>query len=199
MSVFVKICGMTSAEGVEAAVEAGADAVGFVFTRSSRQITPQQARQLAALVPPAIKRIAVACHPSPRLCREVLDILEPDCLQTDAEDFEYIDLPSACEALPVYRNGHVPDDAHKQSQLLFEGNVSGSGETADWSEARELAALTRVMLAGGLNPENIANAITEVKPWGVDVSSGVESRPGVKDPAKIKEFVARARAVEPYK
>ncbi len=194
--MFVKICGMTSTDAVKAAVDAGADAIGFVFTASVRQVTPAAARQLAQEAPPSVLRIAVARHPEPELCREVLDIFEPDCFQTDAEDFEYIELTEGCEALPVYRNGSVPDDAYGKPRLLFEGRISGSGTTADWEEARRLAARTSLILAGGLNPENVAAAIAKVRPWGVDVSSGVESEPGVKDAGKIRTFVMRARAAQ---
>jgi len=194
--MFVKICGMTSHDAIDAAVEAEADAVGFVFTQSLRQLTPMAAKRLAERVPPGILRIAVARHPSPELCREVLDVLAPDCFQTDAEDFAYIDLPGGCEALPVYRNGHVTADAYAKPKLLFEGNISGSGETADWEEARRLAERTQLILAGGLDPNNVTEAIVRVRPWGVDVSSGVESTPGVKDPSKIKKFVQRAKAAQ---
>jgi phosphoribosylanthranilate isomerase len=81
-------------------------------------------------------------------------------------------------------------------RLLFEGAVSGSGTTADWDAAAKLAARTQLILAGGLDPGNVGAAIRHVRPWGVDVSSGVERRRGEKDAQKIKEFVARARAVE---
>jgi phosphoribosylanthranilate isomerase len=80
--------------------------------------------------------------------------------------------------------------------MLFEGKLSGSGETADWDEARQLAQHSQLILAGGLNPQNVAAAIAQVRPWGVDVSSGVEHSRGRKDPARIHEFIARVRALE---
>lgn len=194
--MFVKICGVTSAETIEAAVAARVDALGFVFTASPRRLTPARAHELAALVPGDVKRIAVTRHPSAALCREVLEVFVPQYFQSDADDLDDIVLPAGCVALPVYRNGQVPPDAADKPLVLFEGAVSGSGRTADWTEARALAARTRLVLAGGLNPDNVAAAIDAVRPWGVDVSSGVESRPGVKDPEKIRAFVARARAME---
>ena len=100
-----------------------------------------------------------------------------------------------CRALPVFRNGDAPA-AERPPRLLFEGAVSGSGRTADWDEARALAEASEVILAGGLDAQNVAAAIRAVRPWGVDVSSGVERRRGEKDAGKIKEFVARARALE---
>jgi phosphoribosylanthranilate isomerase len=194
--MFVKICGMNARAAVRAAVDAGADAIGFVFSDSPRRVTPLRARELVADVPQQVERIAVTRHPSRELCSEIFEIFEPDCLQTDAEDFASIRLPESCSALPVIRNGRVPPDAPSYERLLFEGSSSGSGETADWLEARGLATQTRLVLAGGLDAGNIVQAIERVRPWGVDVSSGVESSPGVKEPLKIREFVARVRAME---
>jgi phosphoribosylanthranilate isomerase len=192
--MFVKICGMTSPEGIAAAAEAGVDAVGFVFAPSPRAVTPERALTLCADLPASILRVAVMRHPPVATWRRVLDVFEPDWLQTDAADLASMPLPASCRALPVYRNGSVPVTDALPSRLVFEGTVSGSGETADWEEARRLAPATELILAGGLTPENVTDAIRLVRPWGVDVSSGVERRRGEKDPAKIKAFVARARA-----
>jgi phosphoribosylanthranilate isomerase len=191
---FVKICGINSAAAAEAAVEAGADAVGFVFADSPREVTPERARELAALVPRTVKRVAVLHHPPRALWQRVLDVFGPDWLQTDAEDFADIDLPPSCAALPVYRDGRAP--TAPPPRLLFEGARSGSGRTADWDEARALGARCELILAGGLDATNVADAIRIVRPWGVDVSSGVERRRGEKDAQKIKEFIARVRATE---
>jgi phosphoribosylanthranilate isomerase len=94
----------------------------------------------------------------------------------------------------VYRDGRSPQSP--PARLLFEGARSGSGRTADWEEARSLAARTQLILAGGLAAANVADAIRHVRPWGVDVSSGVEKRRGEKDPRLIHEFVARVRATQ---
>jgi len=194
--MFVKVCGMTSADAIEAAAAAGADAVGFVFAPSPREVSPERARVLAAALPPGMLRVAVLRHPAPAHFERVVAVFEPDWVQTDAEDFATLTLPPGCAALPVYRNGRVPDKKSPPPRLLFEGVESGSGETADWNEARRLARRTELVLAGGLDPENVGAAIQRVRPWGVDVSSGVESSRGRKDPARILEFVARARAME---
>ena len=94
--------------------------------------------------------------------------------------------------LPVLREGGgLPEPL--PARVLYEGAVSGTGRTADWAQARTVAVRTQVLLAGGLNPDNVAEAIRVVGPWGVDVSSGVESAPGVKSPAKISQFVSAAR------
>jgi len=192
--MFVKICGITSVDAIEAAAAAGADAVGFVFAPSPREVSPRQARELAAHLPDHVLKVAVFRHPEPARVAEVLDALEPDWVQTDAADFASFELPAGCRALPVYRSGAAPDANAAPQRLLFEGPVSGSGETADWRAASELASRAELILAGGLDPENVTDAIRAVRPWGVDVSSGVERTRGVKDPSKIADFVARARA-----
>lgn len=192
--VFVKICGINSEAAAAAAIEAGADALGFVFAESPREVTPERARELAARVPASVKRVAVLRHPPRALWQHVLEVFSPDWLQTDAEDLAAIELGSGCVALPVYRDGRAPHTP--PGRLLFEGVKSGSGRTADWNEARALASRTQLILAGGLDATNVADAIRRVRPWGVDVSSGVEKRRGEKDPQMIHEFVARVRALD---
>jgi len=194
--MFLKICGMTSTDAVDAALAAGVDALGFVFAESPREVTAEQALSLSEAVPGDVVRVAVMHHPSAALVAHVLGVFEPDWLQTDAEDFEAISLPADCAAVPVFRNGHVPMHDDQPPRLLFEGAISGSGKVADWNEARELAQRTELILAGGLDAHNVVDAIEQVKPWGVDVSSGVEREPGRKDAGKIREFVARVRTVE---
>jgi phosphoribosylanthranilate isomerase len=236
--MFVKICGLTSADAIAAAVEAGADALGFVFAPSPRQIAPEDAAALCIDVPRNIVRVAVMHHPTREYWRRVLGEFAPDWLQTDAEDFGGITLPPECTALPVYREGTTPFARRKSDatgatgrmphlssagaapepasragnledsvrlraprqplppRLLFEGTQSGTGRASDWDEARALASATELVLAGGLHAGNVAAAISRVRPFGVDVSSGVERSRGQKDPAMIKEFVARVRALE---
>jgi phosphoribosylanthranilate isomerase len=195
MSVFVKICGLTTPEGVAAAVKAGANAAGFVFSPSPRQVTPPQARKLAAALPATMRRVAVFRHPPPGWISRVLDEFPADWVQSDAADLPGVDLGGA-EALPVFRSG-APLPSLLPELVLFEGPDSGAGRVADWPAAAALAERTRVILAGGLNPANLADALAAVRPWGVDVSSGVESSPGMKDPALITAFVAAARRAEP--
>jgi phosphoribosylanthranilate isomerase len=192
--VFVKICGINSEAAAAAALEAGADALGFVFAESPREITPERARELAADVPSGVKRVAVLRHPPRALWQRVLEVFAPDWLQTDADDLAAIELGGGCVALPVFRDGRAPQSP--PARLLFEGAKSGSGRTADWEQARALASRTQLILAGGLDAGNVADAIRRVRPWGVDVSSGVEKRRGQKDPRMIHEFVARVRALD---
>jgi phosphoribosylanthranilate isomerase len=192
--MWIKVCGMTSPEAVEAALAAGVDAVGFVFATSVRRVAPARARELAEPARGRVACVAVTQHPEPRLLQEILAVFEPDLLQTDALDLAAV-APGAlrCGVLPVVRSGAaLPQPL--PARLLFEGPVSGTGETADWARARELAGRTELVLAGGLRPANVAAAIGRVRPYGVDVSSGVESQPGVKSPALILEFVEAARA-----
>ena len=213
--MWVKICGLTTREAVEAAVAAGADAVGFVFAPSKRQVTATQAVQLAQGLPRRIPRVAVMLHPTQSQLDEVWAEFRPDVLQTDVEDLATLKIPMGLALMPVVRNsvslsrgissrgaphgradlGAKPDPHHNHPRVLFEGPVSGVGSTSDWNSAAQLARTTQLVLAGGLNATNVADAIAAVRPFGVDVSSGVEASPGIKDPARIHEFVRRARAV----
>jgi len=194
-SIWVKVCGLTTSEAVAAAVDAGVNAVGFVFAESKRKVTARQAAELARAVPREILRVAVMLHPSQAELDEVWSQFRPDVLQTDAEDLATLRVPEELRVTPVFRAGReLP--ATLPSRLLFEGPVSGTGETTDWSAAASLAARTQLILAGGLQPANVAEAIAIARPFGVDVSSGVEARPGVKDPQKIYDFVRNARAAD---
>lgn len=198
MRVWVKICGLTNAEALQAAIEAGADAVGFVFVASPRRLLPGAAARLVAQVPPGILRVAVMHHPLPGEWDEVARVVRPDWLQTEAGDFRTLQLPPGIEALPVYRDLPGLDSAAlgREPRALFEAPASGTGEAPDWDRAARLAPLTRLVLAGGLTPENVAEAIRRVRPWGVDVSSGVEATRGTKDPERIRAFIAAVRRAE---
>ena len=194
MSLLIKICGLSDEQQVAAAVAAGADAVGFVFAESARQVTPQRARSISAAVPATVKRIAVMLHPDNAAWLDVLRVFAPDVLQTDVEDFATLDVPDSVERWPVFREGLVLPSI--DTTYVYEGATSGRGETVDWSAAARLATRGQMILAGGLGPDNVAAAITAVRPKGVDVSSGVETSPGMKDPQLINEFINAARAAE---
>lgn len=190
--MFVKICGMTTRDAVDAAVAAGVDAVGFVFAPSKRQVTPRRASELAAGVPSNVLRIAVMHHPAQQSLDAVWAVFRPDVLQTDYEDLAQLDIPQGLKTLPVVRAGKISPQPLPQ-RVLFEGPASGTGETTDWARASEIARQTQLILAGGLNAVNVVAAIGKVRPFGVDVSSGVESAIGVKDVKKIAEFVKTVR------
>lgn len=195
-ALWIKICGLRDPAAIEAAVHAGVQAIGFVFHAASvRNITPSQAQALQPLVPAGIERIAVFLHPDQALVDEVLDRVRPDRLQTDADDLARLRLPQGQRTLPVFRTGSsLQGVTNLPARLLLESGHSGSGETADWQQAALLAARAQVVLAGGLDSDNVGAAIQIVRPFGVDVSSGVESSRGIKDPARIQAFVTAARA-----
>ncbi len=192
---FVKVCGMTDAAAVEAALAAGVDAIGFVFAKSVREVTPAQAAALAAPARGRALCVAVTLHPDAARVAEIMAVFQPDVWQTDWQDYAgLLPLPAGVAQLPVLRDAAAVAGAGSAARVLFEGPRSGTGEVADWSAARRVATEREVVLAGGLNPANVAEAIAAVRPFGVDVSSGVEAAPGRKDPARIHEFVTRARA-----
>jgi len=193
MNGFVKICGLTDEAAVHAALDAGADAIGFVFATSARQVTPQRATELARPARGRVPCIAVTLHPGQDEIASILADFAPDALQTDAEDFAGLALPASLARLPVVRGGKPPEDVSTQARVLFEGPRSGAGRVADWNAASELATRCELILAGGLSIDNVADAISRVRPFGVDVSSGVEIAPGRKDPQRIALFVEHAR------
>jgi len=191
--LWIKICGLTTREAVDAAIAQDVNAIGFVFAPSKRQVTAAQAAQLTKGVPSNVLRIAVMQHPTQSLVDEVWSVFKPDVVQTDYEDLTGLQIPIGLNVLPVMRaDRSLPSPL--PSRLLFEGPASGTGETADWTRAAALAKHTQLILAGGLKPSNVADAIASVRPFGVDVSSGVESEPGVKDVKKIAEFVKTVRS-----
>ena len=198
--MFVKICGLSTEQHVSTAVEAGADAVGFVFAESVRRVSPRHAADLGNKVPVTVKKVAVMLHPTNDEWQAVLAEFGPDVLQTDAEDFAQLDVPGHVECWPVYREGNRVTDTFKRglkvpvTSFLYEGARSGQGLAIDWSKAADLARNGNMILAGGLGVENVAEAIAAARPFGVDVSSGVESAPGEKDSQKIREFISAAKA-----
>jgi phosphoribosylanthranilate isomerase len=194
---FIKICGMTDSGAVHAALSAGADAIGFVFARSVRQVTPAQAAALAAPARGKALCVAVTLHPDAASLRQVFDEFRPDVWQSDLEDMRHAIIPEGMTVWPVLRAmpGKLTASLQRPDQpLLFEGPRSGTGEVADWSAARMLASVHRLILAGGLSPANVSEAIAQVRPFGVDVSSGVEDAPGRKSAALIESFATTARA-----
>jgi phosphoribosylanthranilate isomerase len=191
---WIKICGMTTPEAVAAALVAGVDAIGFVFAESSRQVTAAAAARLAAPARGRAICTAVTRHPTQQVVDAIIAMFQPDLLQTDADDLRWLRLPGQLPVLPVFR-AWQGEGQQLPARLLFEGPTSGSGVPCDWSSARQLAGKSELVLAGGLNADNVASAITAVQPFGVDVSSGVEERPGIKSPAEIARFVSAVRAL----
>ncbi len=194
--LWIKICGLRSVEAIEAAAAAGADAVGFVFhAPSSRHLEPGQARELAAAVPAGVERVAVFLHPTQAAVDAAIDAVRPDWVQADADDLQTLALPAGQKTLPVFRTGRpLSPEQVRGRRFLLESAHSGAGAVADWTTARTLAPVGELVLAGGLDVANVADAIEAVRPFGVDVSSGVERSRGVKDAALIRDFVNAVRA-----
>ncbi len=192
MSLFVKICGVTDVPTATVAADAGADAIGFVFAPSPRQISPLEAVAISAEISPRVLRVAVFRRPDRHEIDSVLEHFTPDLIQADRESL--LEFSGVDNTLPVIRSrgGAVPDGG----RFLYEGPVSGAGEMVDLDGAAAVARLGDMVLAGGLRPDNVDMAIDWVRPYGVDVSSGVESAPGAKDPWLIRTFVAAARAAQ---
>jgi phosphoribosylanthranilate isomerase len=190
--MWIKICGMTTPEAVSAALDVGVDAIGFVFAQSVRRVTPAAASQLATAARGRVRCVAVTRHPTQADIDEILAGFRPDVLQTDSTDLRELRLPAGLDVLPVLRE-EPSQNSELPRRLLFEGVASGTGLPCDWTAARRTARRLELVLAGGLNPTNVAAAIAAVEPFGVDVSTGVEVRPGVKGPLEIANFVSAAR------
>lgn len=199
MSLFVKLCGIRSEAELESAVEAGADAVGLVLTPSPRQVSLSQAGILMGLLPGNVLGVAVFHEPSIELVRRVEEEVSPDLFQADLGSLRGV---APDRVLPVVvDNDNVEDslqralDATTREMALVDSAAKGgTGRAADWARLAGLARRDRMILAGGLSPANVGEAVSRVRPLGVDVSSGIESRPGVKDPQLMTAFVRAARA-----
>ncbi|GGM47110.1 N-(5'-phosphoribosyl)anthranilate isomerase [Longimycelium tulufanense] len=197
--MFVKICGVRTATDVAAVVESGADAVGFVLTESPRQVTAEQARELAAELPPDVLSVGVCRGVPVDWVRTTVMAAGLHAIQLHG-DYSPADF-AACADLPVRLirgvAGHSTADhycgSHGEEILLLDAPAPGSGKPWDWTNLAAEPPLGQWMLAGGLHPGNVAEAISMIRPWGVDVSSGVETSRGVKDPALIVDFVRAAR------
>ena len=199
--MFVKICGITDAAGLQAASHA--DAVGFVFAASPRRIAPKAATALAAQLPPSVLTVAVFSYAGQAEIDAVLEDFRPDLVQV--EPVEGLKLPDGVGLLPVFHDDAqaltaLADFAasHPEARVIYEGAaVGGQGIQADRARASAAAALPlRLILAGGLSIDNVGDLIAATTPYGVDVSSGVESCRGVKDPQKIQDFIDAARSEE---
>jgi phosphoribosylanthranilate isomerase len=192
MIPFVKICGVTTEEAMDAAVSAGADAIGFVFHAASpRNLAPRRAAALARGLPRGVVCVAVTLQPEQDLVDRILDEMTPDIWQSDAADFASLRIPASIERWPVLRQWTA--GSQRLGRVLFESPSSGSGKRANWSAASVMARTSELILGGGLDANNVGAAIAAVRPFGVDVSSGVERAPGVKDAKRIRAFVVAAR------
>ena len=189
----VKICGLSTKEAVKTAVSAGADYIGFVFAPSKRQVTVEQAIELAKFIPSHIQKVGVFVSPSRAELLEAVDKVGLDFVQVHGQvvDKLFENLPCASiQAVQVDGNGHVPNS--QADYLLFDAPVAGSGQTFDWGQLDTTGLAQPFFIAGGLNEDNVARAIQHFSPFAVDVSSGVETD-GQKDHEKIRRFIERVK------
>jgi phosphoribosylanthranilate isomerase len=201
--MFVKICGITNEDDALFAIAMGADAVGFVFAPSPRQVAAQQVYDITRRLPPEILTVGVFRdeHPS-----RVIDTVHraglkaaqlhghetPAMVAEVGEQIRWVIKAVVAGSVDARRADQFGTD-----MVLVDAASPGSGKVFDWSVIDEVASGPRIILAGGLTPENVGEAVRYVRPWGVDVSSGVEKSPGKKDALKVKAFIERARAAAP--
>ncbi|HET8938391.1 MAG TPA: phosphoribosylanthranilate isomerase [Polyangiales bacterium] len=199
----VKVCGVTSVEDVELCVAAGVDAIGLNFAPSSpRCLTLEAAAKLMLAIPAHVLSVGVFVDADLAQLQHYKSVLSLGCLQLHGDETPELLaqlLPHAYKALRV-RGPEVHAEAarfageHVLLDAYVPGAHGGTGARFDWDLARELSRVRKVTLAGGLTPENVAEAIAVVQPYCVDVASGVERSPGRKDPARVQAFVRAARA-----
>ncbi len=208
MSPKIKICGITNQKDAEFAVQEGADALGFVFyAQSPRYVQPAVAQHIIASLPPFVVTVGVFVNHDLDMVKRVFDDCGLSLAQLHGDES-----PAFCESLqrPVLRAIRLRDRSSYLALAEWKGRIGvrgfiidafsptaygGTGHTTDWSLAGEVAKAVPMLLAGGLTPENVQEAICQVQPYGVDVSSGVEQSPGRKDPAKIRDFIQSVRLV----
>ena len=189
----VKICGLSTKEAVKTAVSAGADYIGFVFAPSKRQVTLEQAAELAKFIPSHIQKVGVFVSPSREELLEAIEKVGLDLVQIHGQvaDDLFENLPCASiQAVQVDGDGHVPNS--QADYLLFDAPVAGSGQTFDWGRLDTTELAQPFFIAGGLNEDNVEEAIQHFTPYAVDVSSGVETN-GQKNHEKIRRFIERVK------
>ena len=189
----VKICGLSNIEAVKTAVSAGADYIGFVFALSKRQVTVEQAIELAKFIPSHIQKVGVFVSPSRADLLEAIEKVGLDLVQVHGQvvDKLFENLPCASiQAVQVDGDGHVPNS--QADYLLFDAPVAGSGQIFDWGRLDTTELAQPFFIAGGLNEDNVEEAIQHFTPYAVDVSSGVETN-GQKDHEKIRRFIERVK------
>ena len=201
--MFVKICGITNEDDALLAVALGADAIGFVFAPSVRQIAVQKVYDITRRLPPEVLTVGVFRDEHPK---RVIEMVQSSGVK--AAQLHGHESPADVAAVALHVRTVVKavaagtvDATRAQefgtSMILVDAPEPGSGAVFDWQMAAELPEGLRIILAGGLTSDNVAQGISIVRPWGVDVSSGVESEPGRKDPILMKRFIENAKAAEP--
>ncbi len=201
--VFVKICGITSTDDALLATALGADAVGFVMAPSPRRIAPPRVEEIVRRLPPGVLTVGVFRNEAPQRVIELVNRCGLKAAQLHGQE-SIAGTQQVRDEVPVVIKAFPGNDealalAHRYGAdlVLVDSDTPGSGRIFDWSLAEGAPSGIRLILAGGLNPDNVATAIDKVRPWGVDVSSGVEVAPGRKDPARLRAFITTVRSVQP--
>jgi phosphoribosylanthranilate isomerase len=203
----VKVCGITCLEDAQLAVQCGADAIGFIFAPSPRRISPENAREIIKAISPFVKTVGVFVDESPDRVREILEFCGLDLIQFHGEEPPEICAAFMPRSVKAFR---VRDGSVLSLMRQYQGRIramlldafsserhGGTGESFDWDIALMARGLgIPLILSGGLNPANIRDAISAVRPFAVDVSSGIEARPGKKDPLLMEAFMTEIRRSE---
>lgn len=198
--MFVKICGTTTEADALLAVGLGADAVGFVFAPSPRQVSVRQVQQIVDRLPREIMTVGVFRNELPTRVVEIVNTIGLRAAQLHgnepAEDTRYVSerVPFTIRAFPAGHPGVATAVSHGAQAILVDSDSPGSGITFDWRLAEGVVDPARLIVSGGLNADNVGDVIARLNPFGVDVVSGVESEPGRKDPNKLHAFITAARA-----
>jgi phosphoribosylanthranilate isomerase len=200
VTVQVKVCGLCDADGAKAAVEAGADLLGFHFCSSNRRVTPEEARAIVDGLSFRPTIVGVFIDEDPAAVRQIADFVGLDLLQLHGSEAPGFDAGRPVMKVLKVKDGVIPDAGGWPDPIMLDSwsvdQRGGTGQTWDWERARELLATRRVFIAGGLEPGNVSKVVSAFKPYGVDVSSGVESAVRVKDPDKVRAFVNAVRMAE---
>lgn len=201
--MFVKICGVTSEEDALLAVAMGADAVGFIFAPSSRQMAAGKVRDITPRLPPEILTVGVFKDATAEQVVQTIHTCGLKAAQLSGRETPEVTQAVRRRVGLVIKGMHAGDpalarwDEFGADALMLDSPTPGSGKVFDWSLVDGIPLNRRIILAGGLTPENVAAGIDAVRPWGVDVASGVEAAPGRKDPTKVRAFIRAARAAAP--
>lgn len=201
--MFVKICGITNEDDALLAVAMGADAVGFIFAPSTRQIAPQKAYDITRRLPPEILTVGVFRNELPSRVLDVANKAGVKAVQLHGRETAEQTREVASRIRWVIKAFAAGDenlpraDVYGTDMILLDAPSPGSGKVFDWKLAGDAPDSLKLILAGGLTPDNVAAAIAEVEPWGVDVASGVERSPGRKDAIAVKRFIENARSAAP--
>lgn len=197
--MLVKICGITSEADALLAVALGADAIGFVLAPSRRQVSPQAVQRIVDRLPPGIVTVGVFRDEAPARVVEIVNSIGLRAAQLHGdegpEDVDYVSrrVPWTIKAFPAGHPGIARLPSSEALAVLVDGASPGSGEVFDWRLAEGVSDPARLVVSGGLTPDNVGDAIAHLRPMGVDVASGVESSPGRKDPRLVRAFVVAAR------